>query len=151
MEKKIVWILSYLWFYSGLSVTGYPGVVILGVDHLPAELPFDASKSFGEAFLPYIEAIVRILCLFFFFFFFSLWSRSSFVLIRCKVLSLAFYLCLFFIFIYFLLFWRKLFCSRNRLEVMLLSLGRSRLLHFPRKLLMLAFVLEENWLLILNI
>jgi alpha-aminoadipic semialdehyde synthase len=35
------------------------GPVVLAVDNLPAELPVESSRDFGDALLPFVEAIAR--------------------------------------------------------------------------------------------
>jgi alpha-aminoadipic semialdehyde synthase len=37
----------------------HDGILFLGVDHLPAELPFQASEFFGESLFPFIAAIAK--------------------------------------------------------------------------------------------
>ncbi len=46
---------------SGQAVSGFtgPGVAVLAVDHLPCELPLDASRSFSDALEPWIPALAR--------------------------------------------------------------------------------------------
>lgn len=36
-----------------------PGVVVMAVDNLPCELPFDASREFGTALVPFVPALAR--------------------------------------------------------------------------------------------
>ncbi len=36
-----------------------PGMLVMAVDNLPCELPFDSSREFGEALMPFVAAIAR--------------------------------------------------------------------------------------------
>ena len=39
-----------------------PGIVVLGVDHLPAELARDATEYFSEQFVSYVKYLVCFAC-----------------------------------------------------------------------------------------
>ena len=45
--------------YRHLSETTDDDILFTSVDHLPCELPFDASGHFGDCLLPFIEKIVK--------------------------------------------------------------------------------------------
>lgn len=46
---------------SGAARSGVegPGLLVMAVDNLPCELPFDSSREFGAALLPFIPALAR--------------------------------------------------------------------------------------------
>jgi alpha-aminoadipic semialdehyde synthase len=47
--------------HTGTARSGVegPGMMVMAVDNLPCEVPFDSSREFGEALMPYIPAIAR--------------------------------------------------------------------------------------------
>lgn len=44
---------------DGASVGHAPGIVVMGVDHLPAELPIDATNFFGDSFVSFVKNLAE--------------------------------------------------------------------------------------------